>query len=265
MTAFRPAGGKSGNDVENERVFADKAVESMVKELLWQDEETVVSSSMEQGMQSVSGHEFPESKDMNFEKRDSLIADDGVQESRNAKCNDTEYSNTEYKETEYNNTEKNETYFSAVYQSNQSCQSYPAGRWNGRDSDADKNRKTDSMEEKIDAYRETIRENISYSCFRFPETENVDELVELMVDAMMVPDRLTIRIAGMEKPASVVKNRFMKLMYPHIEYVLECLNKYTGKIRNIKAYLLTTLYNSSLTINSYFRAEVSHNLYGYGC
>ena len=93
----------------------------------------------------------------------------------------------------------------------------------------------------------------------------MDELVELMVDAMMVPDRLTIRIAGMEKPASVVKNRFMKLMYPHIEYVLECLNKYTGKIRNIKAYLLTTLYNSSLTINSYFRAEVSHNLYGYGC
>lgn len=124
------------------------------------------------------------------------------------------------------------------------------------------NRETDSIEGKMDAYRETIWENISYSCFNSCETADVDELVELMVDAMMVPDRQTIRVAGMEKPASVVKSRFMKLVHSHIQYVMECLQKHTGKIRNIKAYLLTTLYNSSLTISSYYRAEVNHDLYG---
>ncbi len=117
----------------------------------------------------------------------------------------------------------------------------------------------------MDAYREAIRENISYSCFNPQETEDVDELVELMVDAMMVPDRQTIRVAGMEKPASVVKSRFMKLVHSHIEYVMGCLQKHTGKIWNIKAYLLTALYNSSLTISSYYRAEVNHDLYGCGC
>lgn len=109
---------------------------------------------------------------------------------------------------------------------------------------------------------EAIRVNISYSCFNSCETADVDELIELMVDAMMVPDRQTIRVAGMEKPASVVKSRFMKLVHSHIQYVMECLQKYTGKIRNIKAYLLTALYNSSLTISSYYRAEVNHDLYG---
>lgn len=117
----------------------------------------------------------------------------------------------------------------------------------------------------MDAYRAAIRENISYSCFNPSETGDVDELVELMVDAMMVPDRHTIRVAGMEKPASVVKSRFMKLVHSHIEYVVECLQKHTGKIWNIKAYLLTALYNSSMTISNYYRAEVNHDLYGGEC
>ncbi len=47
-----------------------------------------------------------------------------------------------------------------------------------------------------------------------------------------------------------MKSRFMKLAHSHIEYVIDCLQKHTGKIRNIKAYLLTALYNSSLTIGS---------------
>ncbi len=96
--------------------------------------------------------------------------------------------------------------------------------------------------------------------------ESVDELVELMADTMPVPDRGTVRVAGAEKPAPVVKGRFMKLAHSHIEYVIGCMQKHTGKIRNIKAYLLTTLYNSSLTISSYYRTEVNHDLYGlYGC
>lgn len=264
-TAFRLASEKAENDRENERGFADQAVETMVKELLCQKEKTEVSSP-EQALQTVTRQEFSEPQAMHFENQESGMVDAGVPGLWNTKCNDTEYSNTEYSETEYSQTEKNETDVSVTNQSYQFSQLYPsdlADRHNGRD--ADGKRKTDSMKEKMDIYREKIRENISYESFQFPETENVDELVELMVDAMMVPDRYTIRIAGMEKPASVVKGRFMKLMYSHIEYVLECLSKYTGKIRNIKAYLLTALYNSTLTISNYYRAEVNHDFYGYGC
>ena len=263
MASACPAGTKAGDDRENETVFADKAVEAMVKELLYREEKTAVCISPEQDLQAAARQDFPEPEELHFEKRNSAIVDDRIPESRNAECNDTEYSNTEYSETEYSQTEKKETDVSVTYQSYQSYASNQNARQNGRDSDMDGNGKADSMEEKMDAYRKKIRENISYASFQFPETENVDELVELMVDVMMVPDRHTIRIAGTEKPASVVKGRFMKLMYSHIEYVLECLHKCTGNIRNIKAYLLTTLYNSLLTINSYYRAEVNHDLYGY--
>lgn len=261
MAEFRPTGVKAGGDSKNEKVFVDKAVETMVKELLCKDEKTVVCSP-EQNLQTVTRQEFSETQEMHFENQDSGMADVKAPEWWNAKRNDTEYSNTKYSETEYSKTDKNNTDVSSVYQS---YQSDLADRHNIQDLDEDRNEKADSMEEKMDAYREKIRENISYASFQFPETENVDELVELMADAMMVPDRYTIRIAGTEKPASVVKSRFMKLMYPHIEYALECLSKYTGKIRNIKAYLLTVLYNSSLTISNYYRAEVNHNFYGYGC
>ena len=122
----------------------------------------------------------------------------------------------------------------------------------------------DGIEKEMDSYRTCIRGNIDYQCFRPQETEDVDELVELMVDTMMLPDRGTVRVAGTEKPASAVKSRFMKLVHSHIEYVMLCMQKHTGKIRNIKAYLLTALYNSPLTISSYYRAEANHDLYGCG-
>lgn len=263
MAEICPAAGESENAKKNKRVFADKEVEDMVKELLWQEEKTC--GSAEPDLRKDSRQEFPETKELHMEKHHSAAVDNEIPELRNAKRNDTEYSNTENSETEYSKTEKNETDFSITDPSYPSIQSDPSGRYHGQDADTDKDRKADGMEEKMDAYREIIRQNISYASFQFPELENVDELVELMTDAMMVPDRHTIRIAGTEKPASVVKSRFMKLMYPHIRYILECLNKHTGKIRNIRAYLLTALYNSTLTISNYYRAEVNHDLYGCGC
>ena len=119
----------------------------------------------------------------------------------------------------------------------------------------------------MDAYRDIIREHISYECFqdgRYHRREDVDELVELMVEVMMLPDNGTVRIAGVEKPAAVVKNRFMKLNHEHMEYILTCLGANTTKVGNIKAYLLTTLYNAPMTISNYYTAEVNHDLYGSG-
>ena len=122
----------------------------------------------------------------------------------------------------------------------------------------------DAIEE-MEAYRDIIRERISYECFqdeRYHRKEDVDELIELMVEVMLMSDSDTLRIAGIEKPVSIIKNRFMKLNKMHIEYILNCLSTNTTKVGNIKAYLLTTLYNASMTISNYYTAEVNHDLYG---
>lgn len=70
-----------------------------------------------------------------------------------------------------------------------------------------------------------------------------------------------IRIAGADYPAEVVRSRLMKLNMEHIRFVFDCLNENSTKIRNIKQYLLTTLYNASTSIDSYYSATVQHDLY----
>ena len=114
-------------------------------------------------------------------------------------------------------------------------------------------------------YRALLLKNIEYPILAQNnpmDTMRLDELVELMIEVMMMPEDSMIRIAGVEKPVALVKSRFMKLNYSHIEYVLFCLNRNTTKVGNIKAYLLTALYNAPATINSYYQAEVNHDMYG---
>lgn len=73
--------------------------------------------------------------------------------------------------------------------------------------------------------------------------------------------RKTIRIAGDDYPAEVVKSRFLKLNSSHIEYVLDRMRENTTYVRNIKKYLLAALYNAPATIDSYYASLVNHDLY----
>ncbi|MDD7419903.1 MAG: DUF6017 domain-containing protein [Ruminococcus sp.] len=91
------------------------------------------------------------------------------------------------------------------------------------------------------------------------ETEMLDGIVDLILDVLCTR-RNSIRIAGDEKPAGVVKSRFMKLNMDHIRYVMDCMQENTTKIRSIKQYLLAALYNAPATISSYYRAEVNHDM-----
>ncbi|MDD6480899.1 MAG: DUF6017 domain-containing protein [Lachnospiraceae bacterium] len=94
-----------------------------------------------------------------------------------------------------------------------------------------------------------------YSC----EPEMIDGMKELILD-VLCSKRKTIRIAGDEKPVNAVKGRFIKLTTEHIRYVMECFQGNTTKIRSIKQYLLAALYNAPATIDSYYRAEVNHDM-----
>jgi len=119
----------------------------------------------------------------------------------------------------------------------------------------------DTMD-RLRAYRCLLMDNIEYDvlCEKY-RTERVDELLELLLDTLG-SNRPHIRIAGEDFPAGAVKSRLLKLDQFSAEYVFDCLDKNTTKIHNIKAYLLTALYNAPATIGSYYRAEVNHDLYG---
>ena len=105
-------------------------------------------------------------------------------------------------------------------------------------------------------YREIILENIEYESLcqtHWIERDRLDEIVELIVDTVCSA-RKTIRIAGDDFPADVVKSRFMKLDYSHIEYVISSMQDNTTYVRNIKKYLLAALYNAPSTISNYYSA-----------
>ena len=135
---------------------------------------------------------------------------------------------------------------------------YPAsGRTPGDNVEMDRDRI-----DRIDTYREIIKENIEFEALvhRYGY-ERVDELVELMLQTVL-SQRPYIRIAGDDYPREVVKSRFLKVNFSHVEYVFDCLDNNTTKVRNIKSYLLAALYNAPTTMDSYYRAEVNHDLYG---
>ena len=117
-----------------------------------------------------------------------------------------------------------------------------------------------------EAYREVILENIGYEyLIEDPkmDREQLDEIAELIVDTVCSA-RKTIRVAGDDYPAEVVKSRFMKLDSSHVQYVMDCMRDNTTYVRNIKKYLLAALYNAPVTIGNYYSSLVQHDMYGDG-
>lgn len=91
------------------------------------------------------------------------------------------------------------------------------------------------------------------------EEETIRGILDLLVDVCCFR-RSVIRIAGDDKPLAVVKSRFMKLNAEHIRYVLKCLSENTTRVRNIRQYLLTALYNAPATIRPFYQAWVNNDM-----
>ena len=166
-----------------------------------------------------------------FEKQTSRSLENKLQEVSKANCNNTEYNDNESSKTE----------------------SYPSIHHDRKD--------VDKMDERY-AYRQIICDNIEYDilCQSY-KPESVEELVELMLDAICTTKKY-LHINGEAMPAQVVKNRLLKVGYEHIQYVFFSLSKNTTKVKNIRQYMLTVLYNAPVTINQFYDAEVRHDMYG---
>lgn len=109
---------------------------------------------------------------------------------------------------------------------------------------------------------EKVRSQVEYGrlCERY-EVELIDELVAVITD-VLCSTRPTLRVGGELLPAWQVQKRFRLLERDHLEYVIESLQRTTAQVVNVRAYLMTTLYNAPVTIYHYYQAEVQHDLAG---
>ena len=172
---------------------------------------------------------FQKAEPLNSEKQNSGVPDNRIQDFRKPESIKTEENKTENSDTE-----------SIVSIRKDRC---------------------DAMEE-YNSYAALIRKNIEYDLLVIDYPHDADmlgEIVSLMTDVMMTKNG-TIRICGDDKPVEIIKNRFMKLNSGHIRYVMQGLNDNPVKVRNIKAYLLASLYNAPVTINNYYSALVNHDM-----
>ena len=127
----------------------------------------------------------------------------------------------------------------------------------------ERKRKEAAAQSAFEIYEEIIKENISYDLLKqdMPyDCDRLDEIVDLILETVCTR-RKTIRIAGDDYPAELVKAKFMKLDSEHIRFVLDCMQKNTTKIRNIKQYLRAVLFNAPSTIDNYYTSLVAHDIY----
>ena len=119
-----------------------------------------------------------------------------------------------------------------------------------------------ATESAVEIYREIIKDNIDYDILlhdnRF-DKDRIDEILDLILETVCTA-RKTLRIAGDDYPAELVKSKFLKLNSSHIEFVLDCMKQNTTKVRNIKQYLRAVLFNAPSTIDNYYTALVAHDM-----
>ena len=133
---------------------------------------------------------------------------------------------------------------------------FPSGEGNGVAAGTESEGKNDRT-----LYQEYFFRQFSFDALiaSYPEDEDMlREMLELLVDTVCSKRRF-IRIAGDDKPAEVVKAQLMKLNGDHLRFVLMCLKENTTQVRNVRQYLLATLYNAPMTMHSSYAARVQHD------
>lgn len=221
-----------GNVDKKEVVNTDEITE--VGKSHFRKSENQTSRSQKTGLQEVGKSDLKKSENQTF----------GSSEIETQEVGESNPNYTKYNKTDLNYIE--ESYINPIIQSG-----------------SEKNDVIDDVQKCI----ELIKENISYNHHMqydsYGEKELYDELFQVICEVVCVR-RPTIRVAGEEYPYELVKSRFLKLESSHLEYVIECMKNTATKITNIKAYIITALYNATTTINHFYQQEVNHDMYGGG-
>lgn len=209
-----------------------------------------------------SKNEIQEVQKLNFKEFKNYTS--GSSEVELQEVQDLNPSNTNINNTKYNNTnliksypytEKNEAYIQdtgAGLSENIMGTTMPK-------SDV---MRLDEKKCEYELYKELIKKNIEYDALkeRHPtDAALIDGIVEMMTEVTVSTSDYIV-IASNSFPKEVVKSRFLKLNFSHMEYVIDCFNANTTKVKNIKKYLLASLFNAPLTMDGYYSAEVNHDM-----
>ncbi len=188
--------------------------------------------------------ELQEIRKPNLQKYENQTSSNSETELAEVRESNPNYNNTNYNDLSYNNH---------INQSNIETQPERA-------------EVIDEMDD-VTAYMELVKENIEYDYhMQYDDWSNkglYQELYDVICEVVCVK-RKTVRIAGEDYPHELVKSKFLKLNGSHLEYVIGCMKNTTTKIGNIKAYMVTALYNAPSTMNHYYQQEVQHDMYGGG-
>ena len=202
---------------------------------------------------NIENQELRKSQFSNCENQSSEIVKNTNQELRFSQTNNTDNNYTDFNDAEKNNTESSDT----------EIISYPINRGNENNSPplpAPKGIDTIRWIEKRQQYEQIIKKNIDYDIIvENYNKEWLDEIVAIMVD-VVCSDEPTVRINKQEYPHEVVKSRFLKIDSSHIEYIDFALRSNTSDVRNIRAFLITTIYRSFETADNWFSARVKHDM-----
>lgn len=121
---------------------------------------------------------------------------------------------------------------------------------------------SDNGLDEYEAYSEIIKDNLELNIMyeRYPfDRELIEGIYDLILETVLCKNGSVI-IASNEYPVQLVKSKFLKLNCMHLEYVMGCMKSNTSKVRNIKKYLLTALFNAPTTISGYYQAAVNHDM-----
>ena len=174
--------------------------------------------------------DVPEQRLQNRENHDSVAAQTATLEAPKSRCNKTDKN--------YTDPSKTDPFLSDVAA--------------GTETEGKDNRTL---------YQEYFARQLGFEALIAGHPDDEDmlrEMLELLVDTVCSKRRF-IRIAGDDKPAEVVKAQLMKLNGDHLRFVLMCLKENTTQVRNIRQYLLATLYNAPMTMHSSYAARVQHD------
>ncbi len=230
---------------ENAEKRANTDVSTEVKNLYFKKEKNLTSGSKETELQQVKESDFKRENNLTSGSKET-----GLQEVKEFAPN---YNNTNY-------NKQNHTDMSYTNPINQSVGNAESSEMHGKDDRID-------VIDETSAYMALIRDNLEYEYHmeydQHGDKELYEEIYETVCDVVCVKRR-SIRINGEEYPYELVKSRFLKLNSGHVEYVMSCMRETVTKITNIRAYLITALYNAPSTMSHYYQQEVQHDMYGGG-
>jgi len=221
------------------------------------------------------GGDMPESQIKNRENHKSGNVKFTKQDLRKSQTNNTDINNTEWNDI-YPSIRQEDSESQGKMYPNSQGQSRPGYIRDGREQ-VDAMRRIDKMDgsgkpamvdklDRLEDCRQRIKANISYDILTHDnpyDMERIDGFVELMAEACC-STKGTIRINQEEMPVESVRSRFLSVDSEHIRYVMDSLDNNSTAVGNIRAYLLSALYNAPVTISQYYSSLVRRDMAGKG-